>query len=129
VQFDQVKTKPVEHDAMFALVKNYLSTMGYVETLTAFDEKNQTKELQDELLEAHKAIQFKSPVKERRMTMDQSDPTSGSKEETLEKLESAKKSIASKSQLSHETETMLQLQDDKSPLLSRKASGFSQKKV
>lgn len=114
---------------MFALVKNYLSTMGYVETLTAFDEKNQTKELQDELLEAHKAIQFKSPVKERRMTMDQSDPTSGSKEETLEKLESAKKSIASKSQLSHETETMLQLQDDKSPLLSRKASGFSQKKV
>ena len=116
---------PVKLDDVFSLVKNYLSSMGYVETLQAFDEKNDMKELRAEVDEAHKAIQFKSPVKERRMTLDQSDPTSGSKEDILDKIESAKKSIASKSQLSHETETMLQLQDDKSAILSRKASGFS----
>ena len=114
----------MELNGVFSLVKNYLSSMGYTETLQAFDENFEQKELHEKETEV-KVIQYDSPVKERRMTLDQSDPTTDSKEDVYKIINSAKKSATSKSQLSHETETMLQLADDKSGILSKKASGLS----
>ena len=49
---------------------------------------------------------------------------SDKKDDVYSKAESAKKSYASKSQLSVEEEKMLTIQDDKS-LLSKKVSGIS----
>ena len=100
-QYNEVKSKRVELDAIYSLVQNYLSVMGYTETLEAFDENQQNKELHKKD-EPGENIEFDSPL-ERKMTIDQADNSDKREEKSL-KAESAKKSHASKSQLSHETE-------------------------
>ena len=69
ILYNDVKTKPVELDAVYSLVKNYLSSMGYLETLCAFDENQETKELHVKK-ETSTAIEFDSPSLERKMTID-----------------------------------------------------------
>ena len=95
-QYNEVKAKPVELDGIYSLVKNYLSSMGYVETLEAF-EGNQEKKPQAKT-EPSKAIEFDSPSLDRKMTIDHNDNSlSDKKDDVYSKVESAKKSCASKS--------------------------------
>ena len=68
ILYNDVKTKPVELDAIYSVVKNYLSSMGYLETLCAFDESQEKKELHPKK-EAPISIEFDSPL-ERKMTID-----------------------------------------------------------
>ena len=98
--------------------------MGYLETLCAFDENQEKKELHVKK-ETSIPIEFDSPSLARKMTIDQGDNSmSDKKDDVYSKAESAKRSYASKSQLSVEEEKMLPILDDKS-LHSKKASGMS----
>ena len=61
------------------------------------------------------------------MTIDQNDQSFSERklDSVFSKAESAKKSVASKSQLSVEDEKMIQIQDDRNSILSKRTSTHS----
>ena len=83
-RYNEVKTKPVELDTVYTLVKNYLSSMGYVETLQAFDENREQKELHVKKEDTDNAIKFDSPSLARKMTIDQADNSTSEKKQEEE---------------------------------------------
>ena len=93
---------------LFSLVSSYLEQMGYRQTLQTLKDPQSDKQGSVGACD-QKTLEFESPTIERKMTIDQNDQSLSERklDSAFSKAESAKKSVASKSQLSLEDEKMI----------------------